>query len=153
MLRSIVIKDLLKLPRQTLRLEFRQGIPDFESLTPVEGWIKISHRGHFLQAWGQAETIVTLTCHRCLQQFNHRLPIDFEEILWLDGSDTPPEDDLVETLDPNGSFDTLDWVYQHLCLALPQRQACRPDCQPPTLTTPPLETGDPRWAILRQWQA
>ncbi|MEN9204819.1 MAG: YceD family protein [Thermostichales cyanobacterium BF4_bins_65] len=148
MLRAIPIKELLKLPRQTVLMEFCQGIPDFESLTPVQGWVKLTHRGQFLQAWGEASTIVTLTCHRCLQQFNHRLHTQFEEILWLEGT---PEDDLMETLDPQGSFDTTDWVYQHLCLALPQRQACRPECQPPILTTPAPETGDPRWAILKQW--
>ncbi|GAB4215943.1 MAG: DUF177 domain-containing protein [Synechococcales cyanobacterium] len=151
MLRPIVLKELLKLPKQTTRLEFRQMIPDFDSLTPVEGWIKVTHRGHFLQVWGEVDTIVTLACIRCLQHFNHRLHNTLEEILWIEGSDTPLEDDLVESVDPNGAFDTQDWIYQHLCLALPNHRVCRDDCPPPLATTPPEETGDPRWAVLKQW--
>jgi uncharacterized protein len=35
-------------------------------------------------------------------------------------------EDLVESLSPQGHFDPATWMYEQLCLALPQRQVCDP---------------------------
>jgi uncharacterized protein len=109
----------------------------------------------------KAETIVTLTCHRCLQQYNHRLSVETSEIIWLSLSaqEMNPDhlaeevalEDLVETVSPQGYFDPQDWIYQQLCLALPLRQLCSGDCQPPqaTQTEKNDEIIDGRWAALK----
>jgi uncharacterized protein len=159
MLRSIRLDDLLYASHQTITQEFKQFFRDFASLTPVEGSIRLTHRGNFLEAFGQANTIVTLTCHRCLQHFNHRLCIQFDEIFWIEDAptDLPREveldpDDLAERISPKGEFDAEDWVYQNLYLELPTQLACRSDCQGVEVerdTTPSL---DPRWAVLRSLQ-
>ena len=158
MFRPVPIKDLLQAPNRTYRAEFRQAIASFESLTPVEGEITVCHRGNFLEVSGQARTIVTLECHRCLQTYNHRLEVNAEEILWLREQPTAPPDreievdmdDLVESLPPNGTFDLQDWIYQQLCLALPQKQLCDVDCGGVQADSRKVEAVDERWSVLQQ---
>jgi uncharacterized protein len=106
----------------------------------------------------QAETIITLTCDRCLQQYNHRLKLNASELIWLDKNQDLdkyylPEkeiayEDLSETLSPNGDFDPQMWLYEQLCLALPPRQLCSANCQPPTFVPPEDTPIDGRWASL-----
>ncbi len=158
MLKSIRLDDLRRAPHQTIHTEFRQFIDGFDSLAPVEGQVQVVHGGSFLSVKGQASTIVTLTCHRCLQQFNHRLSLEFEEILILEEAPQDPlpldleidSEDLAERIDPHGTFDLADWVYQNLYLQMPERMACRSDCGGVALD-PCLEepVQDPRWAALR----
>lgn len=107
MLRPIRLSDLRQMPDQTQELQFRQFFSGFESLTPVEGSLEVSHRGHFLEVSAEARTIVTLTCHRCLQQFNHRLHLEVEEIILIRDPEPLPlelelqdEEDLLESLPP-----------------------------------------------------
>jgi uncharacterized protein len=112
---------------------------DLESLTPIQGQVTVVHNGNFLQVDGSAETIVTLTCDRCLQQYNHRLATEASELIWLQDltesdvlqgavTECLEDADLVESLPPNGYFEPDDWLYQQLCLALPHRQLCDADC-------------------------
>ena len=51
--------------------------------------MSIRHGGTFLEILAQAETIVTLTCDRCLQNYNYRLSIDTSEIIWLEEPKQP----------------------------------------------------------------
>ncbi|MEN9202651.1 MAG: DUF177 domain-containing protein [Thermostichus sp. DG_1_6_bins_120] len=155
MLKPIRLSDLRQMPQQTQELEFKQFFQGFDSLTPVEGYLQVSHRGHFLEVSGRARTIVTLTCHRCLQQFNHRLNVEFEEIILIREPSPDPlplelelkDEDLLESLPPGGELDVEDWIYQHLHLEMPRQFPCRPDCRGIRVETPePLV--DPRWAAL-----
>ena len=158
MLRPIPIKDLLQASNRTYQIEFRQAIANFDSLTPVEGEVEVRHRSNFLEVSGRARAIVTLECHRCLRTYNHRLQVDTSEILWLQeevpqAPDRELEvgvDDLVESLPPDGAFDLEDWVYQQLCLSLPQRQLCSLDCGGVATAASDVETVDDRWSILQQ---
>lgn len=154
MLRPIRLSDLRQMPDQTQELQFRQFFSGFESLTPVEGSLEVSHRGHFLEVSAEARTIVTLTCHRCLQQFNHRLHLEVEEIILIRDPEPLPlelelqdEEDLLESLPPNGELDVEDWMYQHLHLEMPRQLPCRPDCPGIAVEATAL-TADPRWAAL-----
>jgi uncharacterized protein len=159
----IFLPQLAHAPQQTEILAVNTPLADLDALTPVQGQLKVVHQGNYLQVEGKAETIVTLTCDRCLQQYNHRLQIEVAEFIWLrettaadalaDGVLVLTEtDELVETLPPDGYFQPDDWLYQQLCLALPQRQLCDPTCagipiptNPETAMTP---TTDRRWAAL-----
>jgi uncharacterized protein len=154
MLRPIRLSDLRQMPDQTQELQFRQFFSGFESLTPVEGSLEVSHRGHFLEVSAEARTIVTLTCHRCLQQFNHRLHLEVEEIILIRDPEPLPlelelqdEEDLLESLPPHGELDVEDWMYQHLHLEMPRQLPCRPDCPGIAVESPAPEV-DPRWAAL-----
>ncbi len=156
MLRPIPLEELLHQPRQTLTLDFQQFLEGFDSLVPVEGSVQITHRGTFLEVAGEAKTIVTLTCHRCLQQFNHRLILQPHEIILIrkpadaEAAELDLEmEDLVEQISPWAVFDPADWLYQHLYLALPQQLACGEDCPGPEIPQEQPSSGiDPRWAAL-----
>jgi uncharacterized protein len=106
-----------------------------------------------------AEAILTLTCHRCLQQYNYRLVIDTSEMIWLDEAadklyDGPlerevPLEDLIETLSPQGYFYPSEWLYEQMCLEIPQRQLCDAQCAGIQTATPSSEeVSDRRWASL-----
>jgi uncharacterized protein len=156
----IYIPRLTRAPEQTETLEFSQAIADLETLTPVQGAIRIKHCGNFLQVDAKADTIITLMCHRCLQQYNYRLSINPSELIWLDESSEEfnpillerdiTSEDLVETLPPDGHFDLTVWIYEQLCLEIPQRQLCDKRCkgiEPPKQDLP-KPTVDRRWAGL-----
>lgn len=157
---AIYIPQLTKLKEQTGVIQVNDFLPGLATLTPVRGLIKVRHHGNYLQVSAQAEAIITLTCHRCLQQYNHRLVVDTSEMIWLDEAagqdyDGPLErevalEDLVETLPPQGYFYPAEWLYEQFCLEIPQRQLCDTQCA--GIQTAPTsegeETTDQRWASL-----
>ncbi len=156
---AIYIPQLLKAPEKTEEIQIQEFIPGLETLTPVRGRMVVTHRGNYLEVSTQAETIVTLTCDRCLQQYNYRLSVDTSELIWLDKNaqqkdNLPLErevklEDLSEKLPPGGYFQPDSWLYEQLCLAMPLRQLCGKDCQgtaPTSSKSEPLI--DSRWATL-----
>jgi uncharacterized protein len=160
----LFIPQLANRQDRTLEIVVDETIPEFETLTPVRGKIIIRHGGTYLDVSAQTETIITLKCDRCLQQYNHRLVLDTSEIIWLEAASEEPErrgmevktdpEDLVESLPPDGHFPPDAWLYEQLCLALPPRQLCNRDCagiNPVATPTPEpvkLERIDNRWGIL-----
>lgn len=156
---KIYIPQLARAPQQTEVLEFKEFLPDLETLTPVQGRLQVAHKGNYLEVKAQAETIVTLSCHRCLQNYNHRLVLDTDELIWLDETADATEsvildrevmlEELVEALSPQGYFDVSQWLYEQLCLAIPQRQICDQACAGIELSDSVLNGGtDGRWAAL-----
>ncbi|NJP08058.1 MAG: DUF177 domain-containing protein [Leptolyngbyaceae cyanobacterium RU_5_1] len=160
----IYIPRLNRAPERTEVVKFHEVIPGLETLTPVQGWIRVKHQGNYLEVDARVDTIITLTCDRCLQQYNHRLSISPSELIWLNEAadeidpillerDITP-DDLVETLSPQGYFDPATWLYEQLCLELPQRRLCDAQCQGIQLpeTTSSQPTVDHRWAGLEAFK-
>lgn len=157
---AIYIPHLLKAPKQTQVVEVEEFLPSLETLTPVRGHVRVTHKGTYLEVDGKAEAIATLTCHRCLQQYNRRLVVNTSELIWLDpGANQPytgPSEqeidlhDLVETLAPDGNFDPGEWLYEQMCLAIPQRQLCDRKCKGIQIsqTSNSETTLDQRWAAL-----
>ena len=157
---AIYIPHLLKAPQRSQEFQFEELISELETLTPVRGRLKVTHKTTYIEVTAQAETIVTLTCHRCLKQYNHRLKVDTSEMIWLDASAHQAHlnsldveinvEELVETLSPQGYFDPADWLYQQLCLETPLRQLCDGPCEPPELNTDTRGENsiDSRWAAL-----
>lgn len=156
----IYIPRLTRLPEQTEVLEFEESIPGLDTLTPVKGQLQVTHQGNYLEVSTKAETIITLTCHRCLQQYNYRLAIQPSELIWLNESASPEQElfdrelgseDLVETLPPQGYFDPVTWLYEQLCLEIPQQQLCDQNCQGIAIQDKPVssESIDSRWASLQ----
>ncbi|MBD1814340.1 YceD family protein [Microcoleus vaginatus DQ-U2] len=160
---TIYIPHLLTKSERKEVIDFEEFIPDLETLTPVRGRLQVSHQGNYLEVKAKAETIVTLTCHRCLKQYNHRLALNSSELIWLeetanqtDSSSAEIEvalEDLVENLSPGGYFSPGDWVYEQMCLELPHKQICDTECPGISLTddanTESSETvSDSRWASL-----
>lgn len=157
---NIYIPQLLKMPEQKQEIELDDYIAGWETLTPVRGSLTIVHRGNFLQVELSAETILTLTCDRCLQSYNYRLVVNNGEIIWLNQElnhkvNLPPEreitqEDLDESLPEDGYFVVEDWIYEQLSLAMPLRQLCGKNCQPPGNQNQDegQNRGDNRWSAL-----
>jgi len=156
-MQTIYIPHLLQHPQRTQILHLDQTLPLLDTLTPIRGELKIRHGGTFLEVGIQAETIVTLTCDRCTQTYNDRLVLNTSELIWLEERqnelDHPQErevswEDLSESLPPDGHFDVENWIYQQFSLALPLRQLCGKNCQPPVVTAQEATPLDQRWSAL-----
>ena len=157
---AIYIPQLTKAPERTEEIQVEEFLPGLKTLTPVRGNIRVQHLGNYLQVSGQAEAIITCTCNRCLQNYNQRVVVDTKEIIWLDESaneteDLPlerevPMEDLLETLSPEGYFYPNEWLYEQMCLAIPQRQLCDKNCSgiTPSNASNSEKLLDRRWAGL-----
>ncbi|MCX5954512.1 MAG: DUF177 domain-containing protein [Cyanobacteria bacterium] len=153
--------DLQPVPLQELRLlsggrswTVEQQIGELETLTPVRGYVQVLHHGGVLEVRGQAETIVTLCCARCLQHFNHPLSASAQELLEIDASLAAETMGLAsaecdDRLDPVGLFDPQRWIFEQLSLQLPLVNRCGSDCPGPERWSSDARAGDPRWAALR----
>ena len=161
--------DLLcPIPIQELKLldkgvvwQIDQTIEDLETLTPVRGHLQVRHQGNVLEVEGEAKTIVTLCCDRCLQHFNHALSAEAEELLWLGDSAGEAAEVLeitgafgdqaaCEHLDPRGNFNPERWVFEQLSLQLPLVNNCGSECPGPPTWSSQACSQDPRWAALGQ---
>ncbi|MBD0267074.1 YceD family protein [Pseudanabaena sp. FACHB-2040] len=159
---AVYIPNLLQAPAKTKAIDIETYYPELETLTPVRGEVTVTHQGNYLEVQGRGEAIITLTCHRCLQNYNHRLLVAPKELIWLQDPDVEAEnyslerevavEDLVETLPPDGYFSPQGWLYEQLCLALPQQQICSADCQGISLKQSNAKASDVdrRWAALAQ---
>jgi uncharacterized protein len=158
---AIHIPQLTQAPERTEEIQVDEFLPGLETLTPVRGCIRVQHQGNYLEVSGKAEAIITCTCNRCLQNYNHRLMVDTKEIIWLDEAANEIEDepllerevaldDLVETLSPQGDFYPSEWLYEQMCLELPQRQLCDTNCPGIQFSSASLSDKpvDRRWASL-----
>lgn len=156
---AIYIPQLLKLPERKEEIKILEPISGLDTLTPVKGVMSIRHGGTFLEILAQAETIVTLICDRCLQNYNHRLSINTSEIIWLEEQKAKPDnflsekevslEDLSETLPPDGYFRPDIWLYEQLSLAMPMSQVCGQDCQGIDASSEISEPKiDSRWSSL-----
>ncbi len=112
------------------------------------------------------DTVVDLTCVRCLGRFRHPLKIRFEEeyLPTVDihsGSNLPPPDDPASfTIDERHNIDLTEAVRQYALLAVPMKALCDDDCaglcqrcgknlNQGKCDCPP-EDIDPRWARLTE---
>ena len=172
-----MIASLEPVPLQELRAlgtakvwEVEGELAELPSLTPVRGHVSAEHRGNVLAVEGKLNTIVTLCCDRCLNQFNQKLSCTPSELIWL-GDEQPTADELelsgevaemeglVDVLDPRGQFDPQQWAFEQLNLLLPVVNHCGDHCPgPPGLqqqhVIPATKTKavDPRWQALQQLQ-
>ncbi|WP_448563063.1 YceD family protein [Trichothermofontia sp.] len=158
----IPIPQIARSPDHSVRWTVKEFLANLPTLTPVQGWVQVTHCQTYLEVATQAEAIVTLTCDRCLQQYNYRLVANTSELIWLDeavdlAANTLPAElevapeDLVESLSPHGTFDPVNWLYEQMCLALPLRQLCDTTCPGIVLEGEPVPTVHP--AIDRRWAA
>ena len=156
---ALYIPQLLKAPKQTREIILDEPISGLETLTPIRGILIIRHGGNFLEISVKAETIVTLICDRCLQNYNYRIAIDTLELIWLEAVDPDLArfslerevslEDLSETLPPTGYFESEQWLYEQFSLAMPLRRLCGENCQGAAKTTSDNEHYvDSRWASL-----
>ena len=149
-LSAIPIQELKALP-EGRNWQIDQHLEGLPSLTPVRGRVRAIHRINVLEVEGEASTIVTLCCDRCLQDFNQALGARNRELIWLgeasraDGVDEDvvlesaaqlldlEADAFTESLDPAGDFDPAHWIFEQLHLLLPVVNHCGEQCPGPNL--------------------
>ncbi|MGB3640799.1 MAG: YceD family protein [Rivularia sp. (in: cyanobacteria)] len=159
---AIYIPQLAQASKPIEDIVVKEFLPGLNTLTPVRGNIRVEHRGNFLEVTAQAEAIMTLSCNRCLQQYNHRVRLNASEIIWLDEEAVEEEflaerevalDELVESVSPHGYFHPSVWLYEQMCLEIPQRQLCEEKCPGIEQNQQEIETEDQpidsRWASLQ----
>jgi uncharacterized protein len=156
----IFLPQLARAPQQTEVIPVDTTFAELDTLTPIQGEMQVVHEGNYLRVKAEVTTIVTLTCDRCLQHYNHRLSTQAAELIWLEDGESRedlPENfsveysedvNLDETLPANGYFQPGDWIYQQLCLNLPQRNLCAEDCPGVEVPKTGTELIDQRWAAL-----
>jgi uncharacterized metal-binding protein YceD (DUF177 family) len=93
LLRPVPLQEL-RLRADAMTWPVAQKLADLDSLTPVRGQVSARHHGSVLEVEGEAETIVTLCCDRCLQHFNRPLQASVHELLELGGGDEAEGADL-----------------------------------------------------------
>ncbi len=153
-LSPISVAELLAQP-EGHRWLFEQSIRDLDSSSPVKGFLSVRVEGPLLRVEGQASTTVQLCCDRCLQRFEHSLSASASEQLAL-GTGTADlaealdydAEGISDQLDPAGSFDPEQWIYEQLCLQLPLVNHCGAGCPGPASWGSTEPVGDPRWAAL-----
>lgn len=169
---KININDLRALPQQRLNLSFKESIEGLEAVKPVLGELTVSANATGMKLNGVVQTLLKLTCHRCLRPYFQSLniPVDERFLEW-----TPQVEDLkrereltaedfVEYLDHDGTLDIVDVVYQAVTLATPVSCLCGEDCPGPAFPSNEAKSGslasdkegaeraqriDPRWKNLK----
>jgi uncharacterized protein len=147
------------IPLQELRLlgdgkhwQVHQHLAELQSLEPVVGWVHVLYRGEDLWVKGVARTRVELHCDRCLNPYPQKLAAAAAEAIALsDGVESAA----LDVIDPNGSFDPSQWLFELLSLQLPLKRLCDPNCPgllppQPRAAVPTSSSSDPRWAALQQ---
>ncbi|MCS6813079.1 MAG: YceD family protein [Cyanobacteria bacterium] len=160
---AIHIPHLLNDRDRSRTIQVEGFLPDLQTLTPVKGTVTVRHCGNYLDVSAKAEAIITLTCDRCLRNYNHRLQTTASELIWLtetahsDATDVIPEDsdyeDLVETLPAQGHFSPTGWLYEQLCLSLPLQQLCAATCPGIQATTSTDSDGQDHTPTDRRWSS
>ena len=158
-LRPIPVQELLA-SDGPLTWSFEQPIRDLQTTTPVLGTLTLQVEGPLLRVDGRAKTTVSLRCDRCLRTFAHPLQAQACERLALGTGEADlaealdfDAEGISEQLDPSGSFDPQQWVYEQLSLQLPLVNHCGSTCPGPERWGTAEPVLDPRWAALKRLQS
>ena len=171
---KISIDELRNLPQQKLNLQFRESIDNLGAVKPVLGELIVSASSIGMRLTGTLQTLLKLTCDRCLRPYFYSVNIqveeDFVEYTGKDEKDNTCKgkellaDDFVEELPDRGILDITDVVYQAVTLAIPVSCLCGDDCPGPAFPDSKTKSGslatnkdteaaaervDPRWKNLK----
>lgn len=170
---KISIDELRNLPNPRLNISFREEIEELQTVKPVLGELVVSASSLGMRLTGTVQTLLKLTCHRCLRPYflNLSIPIeeDFVEAGIEDDEDVPRDRELLagdfhEALSEDGILDITDVVYQAVTLATPVSCLCGESCPGPAFPDGEAESGslaggkkapeehkkiDPRWKNLK----
>ncbi|SRR5579875_600650 len=164
---KVSIDDLRGQPQQRLVLSFKESLAGLETVKPVVGDLTLTAGSWGVHISGRVQTLLKLTCDRCLRPYFQSLPVEIDERLVYQSKDAavPKErelsrNDFVEPIPDNGILDISDIVYQAVTLATPTYCLCGAECPGPpageegsaaSLGRGKAERtgGDPRWKNLK----
>jgi len=153
--KPVAVQDLLA-AEGPLSWRFAQPIRGLDTTTPVCGELHVQVEGPLLRVEGHAHTSLALRCDRCLQTFEQPLRAVASERIALGSGEADlaealdfDAEGISEQLDPAGSFDPEQWIYEQLSLQLPLVNRCGPHCPGPASWGSAEPLNDPRWAALK----
>lgn len=174
---KVNIDELRALPQQKLNLSFKETIEDLAAVKPVLGEITVVASATGIKLNGTIQTLLKLTCDRCLMPYFLNLSVPVEESFVECRSGYEQErvakiprerellaSDFIEELPEDGILDITDLVYQAVTLATPVTCLCGDNCPGPAFPEPDGQSGslaadkelspganriDPRWKNLK----
>lgn len=163
---KVSIDDLEGQPQQRLLYSFKESLEGLDAVKPVVGDLTLSLGPWGVRVSGRVQTLLKLTCDRCLRPYFQSLNVEIDERLVYKSKDAqvPRErelsrDDFVEPIPEDGVLDISDIVYQAVTLAAPTYCLCGAECPgPPTAEEsgkslgqdkPERPAEDPRWKNLK----
>lgn len=134
--------------------------------SPVEGKCRLLRTQRSILATCELSTDVSLSCSRCLGEFNQHLNLKFEEE-YLPTVDVatgallpPPEEASTFTIDEQHILDLTEAIRQYALLGIPMKPLCDKECAGicPNCGKNlnqgscecPKEATDPRWSGLKK---
>ncbi|MBN1460665.1 MAG: DUF177 domain-containing protein [Armatimonadetes bacterium] len=106
---------------------------DFACVGPVTGQLEVENTGSLLLVRGRLQTVVRLTCVRCLGTFERPLDIQFEEEFAT--GETEPDIVTMDRDEPEASamksfvLDVAELTRQQLAVNVPMAFVCRENCR------------------------
>lgn len=172
---KISLEELRTLPQLRLDIDFKETLEGTQAVKPAVGDLTVIASSTGMRLSGKVQTLLKLSCDRCLRPYFYSLSVDIDERFVIDGfgdwdskSDKRDrelnKDDFFETLPPDNTLDITDVVYQAVTLATPPVCLCGDECPGPPMPTKsgkkaPLNQGkearkaqnqiDPRWKNLK----
>lgn len=172
---KISIDELLTLPSGRLDFDFKETFDNLEAIKPVVGNLTITGTSTGIRVAGNVQTLLKLSCHRCLNPYFLSLSVPIDEKFVVESvqgfsSRTVQRErelsagDFVEYLPEDGILDIDDVVYQAVTLATPTTCLCGESCPGPQLAHQGQKSAaladdqkesqsdkpiDPRWRNLK----
>lgn len=164
---KISLEELRSQPQQRLLVGFKENVPGLDAVKPVIGDVALTLGSWGVQVSGRVQTLLKLTCHRCLRAYFQSLNVDLDERLVYDQDllndrreRELTRDDFVEVIPESGVLDISDIVYQAVTLATPTYCLCGAECPGPSLSAgsgknislgqnKSQDREDPRWKNLK----
>ncbi|MFH1087380.1 MAG: DUF177 domain-containing protein [Chloroflexota bacterium] len=100
---------------------------DRETGAPVWGQVALTRNRKGIIATAALTTRVSLSCSRCLEQFNDVLKFTFQEEFLPDIAPFQDEEESFG-ISPDNLLDLSEAIRQNIVLNLPMKPLCRPDC-------------------------
>ena len=131
---KILIEDIEFEPNKTLHYSFDDCIEELGCKLKAE--LDLKSLGDFIEVSGHADGKITLTCDRCLNEYEENLDIDIEETFAKNSlqDEYGQEFELkggqfITDLDGAKEIDIYDILYQSVILSLPNKKVCGINCK------------------------
>jgi len=132
---QINVSQLLKEPiGSTREYEVNETIDVAGGDYVVQGEVKLVRTDRGILVKGTLQTVIEVTCGRCLSFFNCPLALNIEEEYFpttdvVSGAWLPlPEEASYFTIDERYVLDLAEAIRQYMMLAIPMKPLCREDC-------------------------
>jgi len=128
---KIIISEI---PDEGLDLDLQETVQFDDSLSPVQGHLRVTKVGAVVVVSGNIEADVELHCSRCLKDFRAQLTIPFEAIyhplehLKEDDKHELKVDELDMGFYSQDELDLLDLIKEQIMLNLPMKPLCNDLC-------------------------